>query len=262
MQLVRQIEGGMDIDGDGTIDLDPSRIYYAGQSFGGIYGGILLGTEPALNAGVLNVPGGSIVEIARLSVSFRGLAGLSLATRIPSLINVADPTGIVFNENIPLRNLPPVTNTVPGALAIQQVFDAQVWVQQQGNPVSYAPYIRKQPMAGNAPKPVIIQFAKGDMTVPNPTATALIRAGDLADRATFFRNDLAFAANPAIGKNPHTFLTNIANPAGAAFAVGAQMQIATFFATNGAVVIDPDGAGPFFEVPVVLPLPEALNYLP
>jgi hypothetical protein len=40
------------------------------------------------------------------------------------------------------------------------------------------------------------------------------------------------------------------------------MQIATFFATNGAVVIDPDGAGPFFEVPVVLPLPEALNYLP
>jgi hypothetical protein len=26
------------------------------------------------------------------------------------------------------------------------------------------------------------------------------------------------------------------------------------------VVIDPDGAGPFFEVPIVGPLPEGLNF--
>ena len=100
------------------------------------------------------------------------------------------------------------------------------------------------------------------MTVPNPTASAILRAGDLADRTTFFRNDLAFAANPAVGKNPHTFLTNVANPAGAPYAIGAQLQIATFFASNGTVVIDPDGAGPFFEVPIVGPLPETLNFIP
>jgi len=109
---------------------------------------------------------------------------------------------------------------------------------------------------------VIIQFAKGDQTVPNPTATAILRAGDLADRATFFRNDLAFAANSAVPKNPHTFLTNIAVPAGAGYAVMAQTQIAVFFASNGATVIDPDGALPFFEVPVVPPLPEGLNFIP
>jgi hypothetical protein len=65
-----------------------------------------------------------------------------------------------------------------------------------------------------------------------------------------------------VPKNPHTFLTNIAVPAAAAFAVGAQLQIATFFASDGTIVIDPDGAGPIFEVPIVPPLPETLNFIP
>jgi hypothetical protein len=262
MQLVRQVEIGMDIDGDGTADLNKDRIYYTGQSFGGIYGTIILGIEPNIKAGVPNVPGGSIAEIARLSPAFRPLTGMSLATRVPSLINVAHPSGIAFNENIPLRDQPPVVNNVAGAMEIAQVLDRNEWVQQAGNPVAYAAYIRKNPLPGNTAKPVIYQVAKGDVTVPNPTSTAIIRAGDLADRTTFFRNDLAFAANPAVPKNPHTFLTNISVPAAAGFAVGAQTQIATFFASNGTSVIDPDGASPIFEVPISLPLPEGLNFIP
>jgi hypothetical protein len=45
-------------------------------------------------------------------------------------------------------------------------------------------------------------------------------------------------------------------------AIAAQIQIATFFQTDGAVVIDPDGAAPLFEVPIVPPLPETLNFIP
>ncbi len=261
MQLVRQIEVGVDVDGDGAVDLNPQRIYYAGQSFGGIYGTILLGVEPNIQAGVCNVPGGSIAEVARLGV-FRPLTGQSLATRVPSLINVAHPSGIVFDENIPLRNLPPVLNTVLGAAAIQQLLDRNEWVQQAGNPVAYASLIRKKPLRGNAPKPVIVQLAKGDTVVPNPTSSAIVRAGELADRTTYFRNDLAYAANNAVGKGPHTFLTNIGNPTAAPYAVGAQTQMAVFFASGAALVIDPDGAGPFFEVPILLPLPEGLNFIP
>jgi hypothetical protein len=262
MQLVRQVEVGMDIDGDGSADLNPQRIYYAGQSFGGIYGTMLLGVEPNIRAGVPNVPGGSITEVARLG-GFRPLTGIALATRVPSLINVGGASGIEFDENIPLRDLPPVVNTVPGAMAIQQVLDRNEWVQQSGNPVSYAAYIRKEPLHGNAPKPVIVQFAKGDQTVPNPTSTAIVRAGDLAEHTVFFRNDLAYAANPTgVPRNPHTFLTNIASPAMAPLAVGAQLQIAVFFATNGGTRIDPDGAGPLFEVPIDPPLPERLDFIP
>ena len=123
--------------------------------------------------------------------------------------------------------------------------------------------IRKQPLLGNAAKPVIVQFAKGDMTVPNPTASAILRAGGLADRALYYRNDLAFAASSGgVPKNPHTFLTNIGLAAAAPFAIAAQTQIAVFFASGGTTVIDPDGAQPIFEMPVVLPLPEGLNFLP
>jgi hypothetical protein len=272
MQLTREIEVGVDVDGDGAPDLDASRIYYAGQSFGGIYGTMFLGVESSIKAGVPNVPGGSIPEVARLG-GFRFLVAADLATRQPQLLNLPPTPGVPvpfnlnFNENIPLRNLPPVINNVPAATDIQVSLENSEWVSQAGNPVAYAPYIRKQPLAGNAPKPVIIQFAKGDETVPNPTATALIRAGDLADRATFYRNDLAFAANPSnISKNPHTFLTNIGanvgNPGAALLAVGAQTQIAIFFASGGTVTIDPDDAGPFFETPIAGPLPEALNFIP
>lgn len=262
MQLVRQVEVGMDVDGDGSADLDAQRIYYAGQSFGGIYGTILLGVEPSIKAGVPNVPGGSITEVARLG-AFRPLTGIALISRLPSLINVSpNPTGIAFDENMPLRGEPARINGVAGAMAIQQLLDRNEWVQQSGNPVSYAERIRKNPLPGNAAKPVLVQFAKGDTTVPNPTSTAIIRAGDLADRAVYFRNDLAVAANPAVPKNPHTFLTNIGAAATAPYAVAAQQQIAVFFASHGTQVIDPDGAGPFFEVPIVAPLPEGLNFLP
>ncbi len=264
MQLVRVIEVGMDVEGDGGRDLDPDRIYYFGQSFGGIYGTIFLAVEPSIRAGVPNVAGGPIIEIVRLSPVFRGLLGLALATRVPPLLNAGAvvPPLFGFDENMPLRNQPPVTNTVPGAIAIQEVVENSEWVSQAGNPVAYAPHIRRSPLEGMEPKPVIFQVAKGDQTVPNPTATAILRAGDLADRTTYFRNDLAFAANPATPKNPHTFLTRIATPSVAAFALEAQQQIGIFFATEGAVVVDPDGAAPFFEVPIAGPLPETLNFLP
>ena len=260
MQLVRLIETG------GLPGISRQRIYYAGQSFGGIYGVKLLALEDSIRAGVANVPGGAIIEIARLSPAFRGLVTLALGARVPPLLNalpVATPL-LGFNENIPLRTNPTkvLVNTVPGAMAIQEVIDNTEWVSQPGNPVAYAPHLRKQPLDETDPPPVIIQFARGDQTVPNPTATAIFRAGDLKDRSTFFRNDLVRLAQiPGAQTNPHTFLTNIGATAPiAALAVGAQEQIATFFESDGTVVIDPDGTGPFFEVPIAGDLPEDLGF--
>jgi Bacterial virulence factor lipase N-terminal len=257
MQLVRVIEAGVDVDGDGQPDLDPARVYYFGQSFGGIYGTTFLAIEPRVRVGVANVGGGSISDILRLG-SFRPLLGALLAARMPSLLNLPGN----FNENLPLRNQPPVVNTVPGALEIQEYLEHLEWVSQAANPVAAAPHLRKAPLAGVPAKSVLFQLAKGDQTVPNPTNTAILRAGALADRATYFRNDLAFAANPAVPKNPHAFLTRLFVSAVAAVAAGAQQQIATFLASDGTVIVDPDGAGPLFEVPIVPPLPEDLSFIP
>ena len=206
---------------------------------------------------MLNVAGGSGGN-NRLSPIFRAAVGTSLASRTPSLLNGPGVTsldgvsvlGPRFDENMPLRDgVPlvvrladgterviqsPVINTVPGAMPIQEVIEHTEWVSQSGDPVAYAPHIRKAPLAGVPAKSVIYQFAKGDQIVPNPAATALLRAGDLADRATFYRHDLAFAENPQLPTNPHGFLATLDIPGFRAITRGAQEQIATFFATDGA----------------------------
>jgi len=272
MQLIRALRtGGVDVDGDGSGDFDPDRVFYTGISLGGIYGTILLGVEPDLRAGAPNVPGGVLSEIARLSPAFRAGFIAGFAAAMPPLLNALPiaPPLFGFNENIPLRNQPPIVNDVPGAGRLQEVFDNLEWVAVAGDPLGYARHIRADPLRGNRPKPLIFQFARGDMTVPNPTATALVRAGEFQDRVTFFRNDLfvqqlAAAGVPAATlnslRNPHVFLASIVGPR-AATAFQAQMQIATFFASNGELTIDPDGDGPLFETPIV-ELPEELNFLP
>jgi hypothetical protein len=264
MQVVRAIQGGVDVDGNGSMSLDAGRIYYFGQSLGGIYGTILLGIEPHIHAGVPNVAGGPFIDLLRLGRFNRPQLGLFLASRVPSLINIG---GLDYNENLPLRNQPPVINTATGAIAIQQLLDQGNWLAPAGDPVAWAPFIRKSPLPGEMAKHVIIQFARGDETVPNPATTALIRAGDLTDRTTVFRNDLAFPLGIGFSKNPHVFLVDLFSCLttcnGAAFAaVEAQSQIAVFFASDGALTIDPDGAGPLFETPINGPLPEDLAYIP
>lgn len=260
MQLVRTIEGGMDVDGNGSVALDPARIYYLGQSLGGIYGTVLLGVEPGISAGTLNVPGGSMTDIGRIGPSFRPILGALLAARVPSLINIG---GVNFDDSMPLRNQPPVVNPVAGAIGIQTYEDWASWLSQSGDPVAWAAFIRKSPLSGQSAKNVIVQIARGDKTVPNPTNTALIRSGDLADRTTMFRNDLAFALGVGFVKNPHTFLTDLLlPPAPRAAAIQAQVQVATFFATNGAVTNDPDGPGSLYETPINGPLPEDLAFIP
>jgi dienelactone hydrolase len=118
MQLVRQVEAGLDVDGDGQPDLDRSRIYFVGQSLGAGIGALLLGVEPNIRAGVLNGVGGSNPEQQRLGAIRPVFGQFTLAARVPSLINVGGAGGFEFDENIPRRDLPPVTRQVPGAMAI------------------------------------------------------------------------------------------------------------------------------------------------
>jgi len=284
MQLVRVIEVGVDAEGDGARDLDPSRINYLGQSLGGTFGTEFLAVEPSVHVGVLNVPGGPTIDSIRLSTQNRPAVGTALASRTPSLLNspgVASLDGVPiagqrFDENMPLRDgVPlvvrladgtqrviqsPVINTVAGAMPIQEVLEHTEWVSQSGNPVAYAPHIRKAPLAGVPAKSVIYQFAKGDQVTPNPATTAILRAGALADRATFYRHDLAFAEYPSLPTIPHGFLTAFQIPAFRPIIQGAQEQIATFFATDGATVIHPEPAR-FFETPIAGSLPEHLNFI-
>lgn len=261
MQLVRQFEVGVDIDGDGVRDFDGRRISYSGQSFGGLYGTMFLAVEPSLVAGVPNVGGGNLMEATRLG-SLRIIRAFSLAGRVPSLINLSPPANLQFDENMALRDQPPLTKHVPGAMAIAAVFERGEWSQQSGDGAAYAPLIRKRPLPGHAPKPIIFQVAKGDKTMPNPTTSLVARAGGFADRVSYFRSDLAYAANPTMPKDPHGFLLDIQNLATRPYAIAAQRQIAEFLSSNGTRTIDPDGELGIFEMPLIGPLPDGLNFIP
>ena len=285
MQLVRVIQRGVDYDGDGRIDLDPSRIYYVGQSHGGMLGTILSAVEPAIRASVLNTTGGSIMEHTRLSaVAGRQREGLALAARTPALLNapgVSELDGVVepgpfWFENKPLRDgfplavrladgrlisiQAPVVNDVAGATDIQRVQEWKEWCSIAGDPIAYAPHLRKNLLPGVPAKEILIQFYVGDPNVENPQTSALLRAGDLADRATLYRHDLAFADNPALAKNPHQFFQNLNVAANQPITVALQRQAARFLASDGQRIDQPLPVR-YFEVPIQGPLPETLNYI-
>jgi dienelactone hydrolase len=60
VQLVRQILAATDLTGDGVPDVDPDAVGYVGMSLGGLLGPSLLALEPALDVGVLGMPGGHL----------------------------------------------------------------------------------------------------------------------------------------------------------------------------------------------------------
>ncbi|MBW3621526.1 MAG: hypothetical protein KY461_14880 [Actinobacteria bacterium] len=250
MALVRAIGRGVDVDGDGTTDLRPDGVSLYAQSLGGIYGTMVMGVDPQVEVAALNVPGGPILDIARLSPVFRDEVRKALEHRVPCLLNGGRNR---FEESLPLYLEEPVTEPVEGALPIQETFARTNWLNRPGSPETFAPLLRQRPLGDSVEKHVIYQFAYGDQTVPNPTSATIARAGDLFDLVSVYRNDRTATA----GTNPHGFLLD---PRVQGRNQG-QQQVVSFLDSGGTEVIDPDGPAPTWEVPVVDPASlETLNY--
>ena len=266
MQLVRVIRQGLDLDGDGRPDLDPARIYYSGQSLGAIYGTMLTAVEPTVRAAALNVGGASTIDIVHWSPAYRGLATEQLAVRIPPLLN----KGSGYDEDYVLPDQPVKVTTVPGAIPIQDMFERLEWLGMQGDPIAFAPHLRVSPLAGMpAARPMLMQFARGDQTVPNPANSGLISAAGLQASTWLYRHDLARAKAPDLPVNPHPYLVlfvslgggtiQLPGLSGLAISLDAQQQIAAFLAGNGAAIPDPNSLSLLllgirvFEIPSTLP---------
>jgi hypothetical protein len=271
MQLVRVIEVGMDVDGDGTADINPSRIHYQGVSASTMLGGSFVALEPSVSAAAFVAAPGLIPEHVRWQPFRRSAMGAALQTRVPSLLNAPGIVSIDgvpvdgphFNENKPLRDQPIVVNTIAGAMEIQQVLELAEMAAESGiGAVPWAKYLRESPLPGSYPKSILVLMATGDQNAVNPGTSAIIREGGLESRTTLFRNDLAFASDPTIPKNPHLFAGQPTSPNSTVRAVarGVQEQMAVFFATFGAII--PPAPAHFFETPLVGPPPETLDFIP
>jgi hypothetical protein len=269
LQLVRALQAGADVDGDGSPDLDGSRIYYYGSSLGGTYGMSAFAIEPAIRAAVFVVPAGTMIYNRLLSPPYRARLAPVLAARVPSLLNethgvatldgwnVAPP---LYNENLPLRDTPVLVNHVPGAIDIQRYADRNAWATQATDAVAAAALLRRAPLAGVQVRPFLVQAARSDPASTNPCLSAIVRAGDFADRVALYRHDLNFG-NDGVPQGPHTFLGAVGlPPAYARVARGALEQIATFFESDGKTVITPAPAE-LWEMPI-RKLPDDLFLMP
>jgi hypothetical protein len=237
MALGRALVAGLTIPGVGSKLVKGAPMYY-GLSFGGIYGTMLMGTDPLFQQGLLNVPGGPIVDIARES-GFRPDLATTLSHDRPDLLN-GGPGLDGFTEDLPLRTQAPEVITHPGAFLLQEIFGNTNWYDRPGSPETFAPRIRLRPDPAWAsdPKNVLFESAYGDGTVPNPTAGVLYRAGDLFDRVLYYRND----KTPTYASDPHGWL---ADPTLAGRTSGEQL-LGIFLTTGQVVNTNPA----WFEFPV------------
>jgi len=267
------------------MSLDPKRIYYVGQSFGTTYGTPFHAVEPGVTAAVFNGDGGTSVDVARLAVSGRPLAVAYLASISMALLNAPEP--VYFNDDYVFRDQPPLIVSAPTdgtarPTTLQAAFEAAEWLDMSGDPLSYAPHLKTSPLAGVPPKNTLLQYGFGDLEMPNPTESAIVRAANAQPFSWFLRFDEAVASHPgllnvgSVGVPfpilPHRTLSNETIfdpgfPAETSLALAEQRQVAAYFASNGKGNPDPNKflegvfmpSSKLFEIPKTLP--ESLNFL-
>lgn len=267
------------------INLDPDRIYYGGQSEGAIFGTVFNAVEPGVRAAMLSVGGGTSVDIARLAVAARPLAdAYAMANDINNVQRNGAPPQWPFsaydddnylNDNYVFRGQGPVVNTVAGAPTVQAGFEAADWIQMIGDPLAFAPHLKLNPLPGVNAKPVLFLFSEGDLEVPNPTNSALIRAAGIQSTSWSMQFDQVIGKhgqnvqNYCGSNDPHTAFSypTIFSCGGdqLSIALAEQQQAATFLASDGAQNPNPNTfltgslkGTSLFVVPATLP--DTLNY--
>ena len=183
-----------------ALRIDGSKVHFVGQSLGGITGTLYMAASPDAKVGVLNVPGGRLVDIIANSQAFGYLL---------------DPILKSFNITKDTKEYFQLANTLR-------------WILDPGDPINYARML--------SAKKVMVQQAGMDMTIPAVYTEGLAveiglpmvnkHIGVTADRpvSTFFPD----AA--------HGFL--FASPPGKGTATG-QLQTTTWISSDGTLATDP-----------------------
>ncbi|MEM6991030.1 MAG: hypothetical protein AAF721_11045 [Myxococcota bacterium] len=146
LQLLQMLLAGVDVDGDGTVDLDPASLHYLGVSLGGIMGPEFLAFAPDVRSGTLIVPGARVTSIVRAGEDFAGVIGIFAA----------------MATNGEIARFFPV---------VQGVID-------RGDGGVYAPFVARERLSGfDASTPqILVAMVIGDTTVPNVSNAFYTRA--------------------------------------------------------------------------------------
>lgn len=146
LQLLRLLKSAPDFDGDGTVDLDVSRLAYYGVSLGGIMGSELLALTDDIGLAILSVPGG----------------------RVGSIISDSTMFGLVIEGMRP-------PGTADGD--VDRFFPVLQTLIDRGDASSWAPYVLdRRLVSGSTPPHLLFKMVVGDEVVPNVCNVSLARA--------------------------------------------------------------------------------------
>jgi hypothetical protein len=135
------------------VAVDPTKIYWGGQSLGGILGTLNTAANPRISRAVLNVPGGTLADVFTQSPSFQPQVNALLAQ-----------LGIT-----------------PGSPQFLLFVNVAKWVLDSGEPLNFANHLIANPLQSAipgvtaAPKNVFGQWAICDQTIPNPFNLLLLQ---------------------------------------------------------------------------------------
>jgi dienelactone hydrolase len=155
LALVRAMESGIDLDGDGASELDAHRFGYLGVSLGGIIGSVFIAIEPSVQAAVLNVTGGRVAFLGD-NPGTRPIYTQYYAMQ--AQLDLASPEFEVF---------------------LQRLLELGQQALDPADPLDYARRWRREPFAGFAPRRVLMQEGIGDQLVSNDSTEALAAAAGL-----------------------------------------------------------------------------------
>lgn len=201
LTLVRSLPN-LDLDGDGTGDIDTSRIHYAGQSLGGIVGPACICDE--VRSFYLNVPGAPYAEIARTSGSFAPIVNGLLAVLNPLL--------------------------QPNTALYSQFFRETLALMDAGDPVNYVAALARN-------RPVLFTKVFNDGTVPNATTDYLIRTTGATKITTAGASPVAAGAPRFVTFSSGVHSSLLSPAGGLAVTQEMQQQAVSLAATGGAAVV-------------------------
>ena len=152
MRLTQIISGIADYDilpegGDGVPDLDPSRIYYVGESMGAMIGMLNAATNPDIDGYLLIVPSGYFTYLSRYQPSI-----MSLESALDWLQYTQD---------------------------VRLAFEMLQGVLEAADPISYARYTAHPPDYVGGPKPMLFTVAAFDDLIPREPTEYVVRAAEL-----------------------------------------------------------------------------------
>jgi dienelactone hydrolase len=151
--------------------VDPTKVYFAGLSLGGMIGTSLVATNPRISRAALNVTGGTLTDVFTTAPAFQTDILTLFAKLIPGFTPAkVDPTNAAYDPAV--------------AQAYAQTLIVAKWILDPADPVNYAADLTNKDAANATLKaalgPLAVtstaaygQLVQGDLVVPNALSRLL-----------------------------------------------------------------------------------------